>query len=154
MYVAQTRYSVARFQRTRLRWIRSCRALWSILESSIYAEWIASRMRCWRVWGKEDGRPQRRRISVHESQASEGRNLQVQRTIAYRALEADGLLRCRTNPTDARNRLVQRSPDGLALIDHAMEAHVENESAVKPTELAGRDSCLARLLAAVEPMGG
>ena len=72
-------------------------------------------------------------------------------------LEAGGLVQRLPNPTDARSMLVQLSPDGLALIDRAVEAHVENErrilSSIKPAELAALDTRLARLLAALEPAG-
>jgi DNA-binding MarR family transcriptional regulator len=70
-------------------------------------------------------------------------------------LEANGLVQRLPSPTDARSMLVQLSPDGLALIDRAVEAHVENErrilSTIKPAELAALDIRLARLLAALEP---
>ena len=73
-------------------------------------------------------------------------------------LEASGLVQRLPNPNDARSMLVQLSPDGLALIDRAVEEHVENErrilSSLKPAELAALDVRLARLLAALEPAAG
>ena len=58
------------------------------------------------------------------------------------------------NPADARSSLVQLTPQGLALIDRAVEAHVANEhrilSALKAADLAALDHKLALLLAALE----
>lgn len=55
---------------------------------------------------------------------------------------------------DARSSLVQLTPQGLALIDRAVEAHVANErrilSALKAADLAALDHRLALLLAALE----
>lgn len=58
------------------------------------------------------------------------------------------------NPADARSSLVQLTPQGLALIDRAVEAHVANEhrilAALKAADLAALDHRLALLLAALE----
>lgn len=72
-------------------------------------------------------------------------------------LEASGLVQRRPNPNDARSLLVQLTPAGLALIDRAVEAHVENErrilASVKPSDLVALDARLTRLLAVLEPAG-
>jgi DNA-binding MarR family transcriptional regulator len=72
-------------------------------------------------------------------------------------LEASGLVKRVANPDDARSILVRLTPDGLALIDRAVEAHVENErrilASIKPSDLKVLDARLARLLAALEPGG-
>lgn len=58
------------------------------------------------------------------------------------------------NPADASSSRVQLTPQGLALIDRAVEAHVANEhrilSALKAADLAALDHRLALLLAALE----
>ena len=58
------------------------------------------------------------------------------------------------NPADARSSLVQLTPQGLALIDRAVEAHVANEhrilAALKAADLAALDHRLALLLAELE----
>lgn len=48
-------------------------------------------------------------------------------THRLKQLEKRGLISRLPNPDDARSLLVQLSPQGLALIDCAVEAHVENE---------------------------
>ena len=69
-------------------------------------------------------------------------------------LEAQGWIERLPNPADARSSLVQLTPQGLALIDRAVEAHVANEhrilSALKAADLAALDHRLALLLAALE----
>ena len=58
------------------------------------------------------------------------------------------------NPAVPSSSLVQLTPQGLALIDRAVEAHVANEhrilSALKAADLAALDHRLALLLAALE----
>jgi len=75
-------------------------------------------------------------------------------THRLKGLEARGLVRRLPHPDDARSLLVQLTPDGLALIDRAVEAHVENEhrilAAIKPAELAALDARLSRLLSVLE----
>lgn len=70
-------------------------------------------------------------------------------------LEASGLVRRVPSRDDARSMLVQLTAAGLALIDRAVEAHVENERRIlaplKASDLAALDSSLARLLAILEP---
>ena len=72
-------------------------------------------------------------------------------------LEARGLVSRKLNPKDARSMLVQLTPVGLELIDRAVEAHVENErrilAPIKPADLVALDTCLAALLAVLEPAG-
>lgn len=69
-------------------------------------------------------------------------------------LEASGLVRRIPNSEDARSMLVELTPSGLALIDRAVEAHVENErmilAGMTSAEIAALDARLARLLAALE----
>jgi DNA-binding MarR family transcriptional regulator len=69
-------------------------------------------------------------------------------------LEANGLVARRPNPEDARSLLVELSPAGLALIDRAVTAHVENERRIlevlKPADLAALDARLSRLLTLLE----
>jgi DNA-binding MarR family transcriptional regulator len=73
-------------------------------------------------------------------------------------LEASGLVQRLPNSNDARSMLVQLSPQGLALIDRAVEAHVENEwrilAAIKPADLQALNTRLARLLVVLESTAG
>jgi DNA-binding MarR family transcriptional regulator len=75
-------------------------------------------------------------------------------THRLKGLEARGLVRRTANPDDARSVLVQLTPEGLALIDLAVEAHVENERAIlaslKPSELNALDARLSALLAILD----
>ncbi len=70
-------------------------------------------------------------------------------------LEAAGLVERVPNREDARSLLVRLSPEGLALVDRAVEAHVDNErrilSVLEPAELAALDERLSRLLTLLEP---
>lgn len=70
-------------------------------------------------------------------------------------LQACGWVQRLPNPEDARSLLVQLTPAGLALIDQAVAAHVENERRIlaplKAAELAALDAQLSRLLAVLEP---
>ncbi|WKB50701.1 MarR family winged helix-turn-helix transcriptional regulator [Eleftheria terrae] len=72
-------------------------------------------------------------------------------------LESAGLVQRVPNPDDARSLLVQLTPQGLELIDRAVQAHVENEARIlaplKPAALAALDESLARLLAVLENGG-
>jgi DNA-binding MarR family transcriptional regulator len=69
-------------------------------------------------------------------------------------LEASALVERVANAADARSTLVKLTPAGLALIDRAVEAHVENErrilAAIGVTEVDALDQHLARLLRALE----
>ncbi len=69
-------------------------------------------------------------------------------------LEASGWVKRLPNPDDARSLLVQLTPGGLALIDRAVEAHVENERIIlaplKAADLAALDRRLAQLMAVLE----
>lgn len=73
-------------------------------------------------------------------------------------LQASGLVQRMPNAEDARSLLVQLTPAGLALIDRAVQAHVENEQRIlaplRPAELAALDAQLKRLLAVLEPPAG
>ena len=73
-------------------------------------------------------------------------------------LEAQGWIERLPNPADARSSLVQLTPQGLALIDRAVEAHVANEhrilSALKAADIAALDARLALLLASLESRRG
>src|SRR3989344_3840496 len=64
----------------------------------------------------------------------------------------------RPNPDDARSSLVQLTPEGLALIDRAVEAHVANEHRIlaplKAADLAALGARLALLLTALESPTG
>lgn len=69
-------------------------------------------------------------------------------------LEAKGLVSREPNSSDARSMLVALTPAGLALIDRAVEAHVENErallSSLPPATLAALNEHLSQLLATLE----
>lgn len=75
-------------------------------------------------------------------------------THRLKGLETRGLVLRLPNPDDARSVLVQLTPAGLALIDRALEAHVENErkilASIKPADLMALDTRLSRLLAVLE----
>jgi DNA-binding MarR family transcriptional regulator len=66
-------------------------------------------------------------------------------------LEKAGLVERRAHPTDRRGALVALTPKGRTLIDEAVGAHVDNESAIlaylAPAEQAELDRLLAKLLA-------
>lgn len=72
-------------------------------------------------------------------------------------LETSGLVQRVPHAQDARSMLVQLTPEGRALIDRAVEAHVENEhailAAVPAAVLAGLDAHLSALLTALEGPG-
>lgn len=69
-------------------------------------------------------------------------------------LEGNGLVQRVANPADARSLLVELTAPGLALIDRAVKAHVDNElailSLIPSTAVAALDAQLATLLAALE----
>ncbi|WP_408952257.1 MarR family winged helix-turn-helix transcriptional regulator [Lysobacter sp. Hz 25] len=69
-------------------------------------------------------------------------------------LEAAGWIERRANPSDARSLLVQLTPAGLALIDRAVEAHIENErrimASLAPARLRSLDDALSELLTMLE----
>lgn len=72
-------------------------------------------------------------------------------------LEASGLVKRVPNQHDARSLLVELTPEGLALIDRVVEAHVENErqilAPIKSSDLVALDVRLSKLLAVLEPAG-
>ncbi|WP_256078097.1 MarR family winged helix-turn-helix transcriptional regulator [Massilia sp. YIM B04103] len=76
-------------------------------------------------------------------------------THRLKGLETRGLVQRLANPEDARSVLVQLTDEGLALIDRAVAAHVDNERNIlaphSAGELAALDASLARLLAVLEP---
>lgn len=69
-------------------------------------------------------------------------------------LEASGLVARVANNNDARSILVKLTPAGVALIDRAVEKHVENEhrilAGIAPAELKSLDANLAALLTVLE----
>lgn len=69
-------------------------------------------------------------------------------------LEAAGWIERQANPNDARSLLVQLTPAGLALIDRAVEAHIENErrimATLAPANLSSLDHALSELLTMLE----
>lgn len=69
-------------------------------------------------------------------------------------LEASGLVARVANTEDARSTLVKLTPAGLALIDRAVEKHVDNEhrimAGISSKELLALDAHLAVLLNALE----
>jgi DNA-binding MarR family transcriptional regulator len=75
-------------------------------------------------------------------------------THRMKSLETRGLVQRLPNPQDARSMLVQLTPEGLELIDRAVEAHLDNERqmlAWMPTEqLEALDLGLSRLLRGLE----
>ena len=78
-------------------------------------------------------------------------------THRLKGLETRGLVHRLPNRDDARSVLVQLTPGGLALIDRAVEVHVENErrimASIKPSDLAALNARLSQLLAVLEPVG-
>ncbi|WP_374586648.1 MarR family winged helix-turn-helix transcriptional regulator [Ideonella dechloratans] len=75
-------------------------------------------------------------------------------THRLKGLEARGWISRQAHPDDARSLLVQLSPAGLALIDRAVEAHVQTQrevlSVLPQAQLAALDAALARLLTSLE----
>jgi DNA-binding MarR family transcriptional regulator len=75
-------------------------------------------------------------------------------THRLKGLESRGLVQRTPSEEDGRSLLVKLTPTGLALIDLAVEAHVENErrilAAMKPAELAELNDRLSLLLVALE----
>jgi DNA-binding MarR family transcriptional regulator len=75
-------------------------------------------------------------------------------THRLKRLESRGLITRQVNAEDARSMLVQLSQDGLALIDRAVEKHVDNEtkilSGLSPEVLMALDSHLSGLLQSLE----
>ena len=73
-------------------------------------------------------------------------------------LEGQGWIERLPNPADARSSLVQLTPQGLELIDRAVEAHVANEhrilSVLKAADVAALDARLALLLGSLESRRG
>lgn len=76
-------------------------------------------------------------------------------THRMKGLETRGLVQRLPNRDDARSVLVQLTPDGLALVNRAVEAHVENErgilAPIKPSDLTALNARLSQLLAVLEP---
>lgn len=79
-------------------------------------------------------------------------------THRLKGLETRGLVQRLPNPEDARSLLVQLTPEGVELIDRAVEVHVANErmilAGLKPADLAALDARLAKLLAVLEAADG
>jgi DNA-binding MarR family transcriptional regulator len=75
-------------------------------------------------------------------------------THRLKRLESRGFIERVANAQDARSMLVQLTGSGLALIDRAVEAHVENErqllSALRGDVLCALDSHLSALLRSLE----
>lgn len=75
-------------------------------------------------------------------------------THRLKRLETSELIERVANEQDARSVLVQLSPQGLSLINRAVEVHVEKERellrAFAPTAIAELDSHLSTLLKALE----
>lgn len=78
-------------------------------------------------------------------------------THRLKGLEARGWIAREANPGDARSLLVRLTPEGLAQIDAALLAHVENEKRIMAplaaADQAELDAALARLLAVLEKDG-
>lgn len=70
-------------------------------------------------------------------------------------LEAAGRVSRLANPSDARSMLVQLTPAGLELIDHAVTAHVQNQARIvaplAEVQRAELEARLTDLLAVLEP---
>jgi len=75
-------------------------------------------------------------------------------THRLKRLESRGLISRQMNANDARSMLVQLTPEGLALINRAVEKHVANEkqilSGISPSALKELDQRLADLLRTLE----
>lgn len=75
-------------------------------------------------------------------------------THRLKRLESRGFIVRQVNAEDARSMLVQLTDEGLALIDRAVEKHVENErqilSALSDEKLLALDNRLADLLHSLE----
>ncbi len=73
-------------------------------------------------------------------------------------LESQGWIERLPYPADASSSLLQLRPQGLELLDRAVEAHVANEhrilSALKAADIAALDARLALLLASLESRRG
>lgn len=78
-------------------------------------------------------------------------------THRLKGLEARGWIAREANPGDARSLLVRLTAEGLAQIDSALLAHVENEKRIMAplaaADQAELDAALARLLAVLEKDG-
>lgn len=61
-------------------------------------------------------------------------------------LEALGLIRREADPRDRRGRLIALTDDGRALVDRAVEAHLENEERLLASLPAAKRAHLAALL--------
>ena len=75
-------------------------------------------------------------------------------THRLKRLEERGLIVRKANEQDARSMLVQLTPQGLELIDRALEKHIENErqllSVIPAPMLAELNASLSTLLIALE----
>lgn len=75
-------------------------------------------------------------------------------THRLKGLEARGWVERLPHPDDARSLLVQLSPAGLALINRAVEAHVQTQQAalalLSPAQQAALDATLTAWLAALD----
>ena len=69
-------------------------------------------------------------------------------------LEADGLVSRTTNPSDSRSFLIELTPEGLALIDEVVEAHVATQAGLleglTPQETETFSALLSKALAVAE----
>lgn len=75
-------------------------------------------------------------------------------THRLKRLETRGLIERVANPEDARSLLVQLTTQGLALIEQAVERHLDNErqllAGLSPQAVAELDTALANLLRVLE----
>lgn len=78
-------------------------------------------------------------------------------THRLKGLETRGLVQRLPNRDDARSVLVQLTPEGFALVNQAVEAHVENErrilAPIKASDLTALNSRLSHLLTVLERAG-
>jgi DNA-binding MarR family transcriptional regulator len=72
-------------------------------------------------------------------------------------LEARRLIRREPDPSDRRGKLIALTPKGRDLVDHAVEAHLENEerllSGLPATKLSELTKLLRELLLSLDPSG-
>lgn len=61
-------------------------------------------------------------------------------------LEAGGLIRREPDPSDRRGKLIALTPKGRDLVDHAVEAHLENEERLLAALSTAKRGELTRLL--------
>src|SRR5918999_1278482 len=92
-------------------------------------------------------RPRRRRLRRPRHPAPVGTSLpaHARRTQPLDRLESQGLIRREPDPRDRRGRLIALTDEGGALVDRAVEAHVQNEQRL----LAGLPAARRRELSAL-----